>query len=53
MLRTTVDKLDKENEMYEQNMKKYEKYRDKYTKFLDQKGPLLRYFNEVASNSPS
>ncbi|XP_063944622.1 protein DEFECTIVE IN MERISTEM SILENCING 3-like [Daucus carota subsp. sativus] len=53
MLRTTVDKLDKKNEMYEQDMKKYQKYRDKYTKFLDQKGPLLRYFNEVASNSPS
>lgn len=53
MLQATIDKLDKESETYEQNMKRFEKYKDKYTKFLDEKEPLLRYFNEVASNSPS
>ncbi|XP_074380621.1 structural maintenance of chromosomes flexible hinge domain-containing protein GMI1-like isoform X2 [Apium graveolens] len=53
MLQATIDKIDKENETCEQDKKMFEKYRDKYSKFLDEKGSLLRYFNEVALNSPS
>lgn len=47
MLQITIDKLDKESETYEQNKKRFEKYKDKYTKFLDEKGLLLRHFNEL------
>ncbi|KAK1392217.1 Gamma-irradiation and mitomycin c induced 1 [Heracleum sosnowskyi] len=53
MLRTTIDKLDKENEMYDETMKKFKKSKNKYEKFLDEKAPLLQQLNGSAWNSPS
>lgn len=53
MLRTIIDKLDKENEVCDESRKKFEKSKNKYKKFLDEKAPLLQQFNLSAWNSPS
>ncbi|KAF1001494.1 hypothetical protein AG4045_029073 [Apium graveolens] len=52
MLRTINDQLDKENELYDETLKKFEKSKNKYAKFLDAKASLLQQFNDSAWNSP-